>query len=75
MVVFLMLSSDINIKNLAFTPYCGVGVVGDTIKQTFTMTSLSATVSLKCVGVGGWGWGSGYKFISLLQRALVHACA
>ena len=28
--VFLMLSSpgDINVKKLAFTPYCGVGVVG-----------------------------------------------
>ena len=53
-----MLSSpgDINVKNLAFTPYCGVGVVGGgggRFIQTSTMTPLSATVSRKCVGVGG----------------------
>ena len=56
-----MLSSpgDINVKKLAFTPYCGVGVVGGgggggggRFIQTSTMTPLSATVSHKCVGVG-----------------------
>ena len=60
-----MLSSpgDINVKNLAFTPYCGVGVVGGggeiqtstmtpLFIQTSTMTLLSATVSRKCVSVG-----------------------
>ena len=26
MFVFLMLSSDINVKNLTFTPYCAVGM-------------------------------------------------
>ena len=63
MLVILMLSSpgDINLKNLAFTPYCGIGVwrvqYQDVITiQTSTMTPLSATVSCKCVGVGGWGW-------------------
>ena len=54
-----MLSSpgDIDVKNIAFTPYCGVGVVGggggERFIQTSTMTPLSATVSRKCVGVGG----------------------
>ena len=56
-----MLSSpgDINVKNIAFTPYCGVGVVGggggERFIQTSTMTPLSATVSHKCVGVGRGG--------------------
>ena len=40
--------------------------------QTSTMTPLSATVSRVSTGVGGRG--SGYKCISLSQRALV-ACA
>ena len=55
-----MLSSpgDINVKKLAFTPYCGVGGGGGggggggKFIQTSTMTRLSATVSHKCVGVG-----------------------
>ena len=65
MFVFLLLSSDIKVKNLAFAPYCWVSVcvcVGEgegrnqdliTI-QTSIMTPLLATVSRKCVGVGGW---------------------
>ena len=84
MFVFLMLSSDINVKNLAFTLYCRVGVyvcgVGgggggqDVITiQTSTMTPLSPTVSRVSTGVGGWG--SGYKCIPLLQGMLVHACS
>ena len=57
-----MLSSpgDINVKKLAFTPYCGVGGGGGgggegEFIQTSTMTPLSATVSPKCVGVGRKG--------------------
>ena len=53
-----MLSSpgDINVKKLAFTPYCGVGGGGEgEFIQTSTMTPLSATVSHKCVGVGRKG--------------------
>ena len=71
----------LNVKNLVFTPYCGVCllllvvVVGqDAIAiQTNTMTPLSATVS--CVSTGVGEWGSGYKCISLSQRVLVYACA
>ena len=65
----------LNVKNLAFTPYCGVCVVvvvvgQDVITiQTSTMTPLSATVSRVSTGVGLWG--SGYKCISLSQRVLV----
>ena len=51
----------LNAKNLAFTPYCGVCVVGgggqDVITiQTSTMTPLSATVSRvdRCWRVGQW---------------------
>ena len=64
-----MLSSpgDINVKKLAFTPYCGVGGGGGggggrgrgKFIQTSTMTPLSATVSHKCVCVGRWGGGGG----------------
>ena len=71
----------LNVKNLAFTPYCGVwwwwgggGEGQDVITiQTSTMTPLSARVSRVSTGVGGRG--SGYKCISLLQRVLVYACA
>ena len=62
----VMLSSNINVKNLTFTPYCGVGVCvcvwggggyQDVITiQTSTMTPLSATVSHVdlCWRVGQW---------------------
>ena len=77
----------LNVKNLAFTPYCGLCVlvvvvvvvvvvegVQDVITiQTSTMTPLSATVSRVSTGVGGWG--SSYKCIPLSQRVLVYACA
>ena len=60
-----MLSSDINVKDLALNPYCGVGVCmcleGEggqsrviTIQKS-TMTPLSVTVFRTCDGVCVWG--------------------
>ena len=58
LLVFLMLSSDINVKNLALTPDCGAGVcVGDQEVITIqTSTMLLATVSRvdHCWRVGQW---------------------
>ena len=76
----------LNVKNLAFTPYCvcvcvcvlvvcvwGGGGQDVITIQTSTMTPLSATVSRVSSGVGGWG--SSYKCISPSQHVLVYACA
>ena len=68
----------LNVKILAFPPYCVCGGRGQDVItiRTSSMTPLSATVSRVSAahGVGGSG-GSGYKCILLSQRVLVYACA
>ena len=70
----------LNVKNLAFTPYCvcvcvcvcgGAGGGGgqDVIAiQTSTMTPLSATVSRVSTGVGGWGGGTLTTLVGICVR-------
>ena len=68
-----MLSSNINVKNLTFTPYCGVEVCvwggGDQDVITIQTSTMTRYRLQHLVSTGVCGWGSGCKCISLLQRA------